>query len=293
MTLLAALVLAQGSVPLADLAFDHGDGHIWLKGSLNGKPASVVLDTGASLTVVDETAALAAGATKGDAVAVAANGPATVSAWQAKGLSVSLDGTTITQPAALALPLVASMAGYVPSHPLEVILGADFLRRYVAEIDYVRSRVRLFDPQGYRPPVGSAALPVRYVNDRPVVEGSLRVAGKTLDKVSMLIDTGTGLTLDLTNLLVLRTDIARRVKGETYQTLAGLGGWVDVRDAPGTRLRLGGVELKADARIVLTAEGASGAGAGYDAILGDGALSRLHLTMDLSRSTVYVRANGR
>lgn len=59
---------------------------------------------------------------------------------------------------------------------IDGILGFPLFGKFIVEIDYPGSRVRIFHPDSYRPSRLAAVLPLRMTTG-PVVRGSIRVRG--------------------------------------------------------------------------------------------------------------------
>ena len=288
MTAALALLAARGPTPIADLPFERRPGRILLRTTLNGHSATTTLDSGASETAADAEAAHAAGATRGKAVTVSGNGASGVAGWRAEGLSLRLEGSDVSVPVRLAVPLGGLDAG--GARPLDAILGCDLLNRYVAEIDYVRGRLRLFEPGGYRVPKGYATSPLRLVNGRPVVEGSIQAAGVRMDRIGMLVDTGSASGVDLGEALVRRSGLADRVVGDATEGIAGLGGAARTRPLLGATGRVGRTAFSGGVRMSLTS---GGAGEDADARIGDEFLGHFDVVLDLPHAILSLRPNGR
>lgn len=287
MTAALALLAARGAAPVADLPFEHLPGRILLKGKVNERPVEFALDTGASVSVVDEGLAREAGAKEGTAVPVTGNGVDSVSGWRAEGLRLTFEGSTIALPVRLAVPL-GSVNGKA-ARPIAGIVGCDLLRRYVAEIDFVHGRLRLFDPAGFSAPKGYGASPLKIVRGRPMVEGSVKAAGVAVEPVSMLIDSGIASGIDLSEDLVRRSGLAEKVVGEVTDGAAGLGGNAKTRVVFGATGRVGSAGFSGGVRLFLSSGGAQ---MDHDVTVGDAFLRHFDVVLDLPHSTLYLRSNG-
>lgn len=288
MTAALALLAGRGAAPVADLPFEHFPGRILLKATLNGKPAAAALDSGASLTVADERIAMSAGAVRGTDVAVAGGGANPVAGWRPRGLSLALEGSALVLPVALAVPLDGVNAR--TSHPLAAIVGCDLFRRYIVEVDYVHTRLRLFDPESYEPPKGYGASPLRLAGGRPVVQGSVRVAGVRADDIWMLVDSGESGGIDLGDEAARQAGLGGRIAATADERSAGLGGTAKTQVVLGASGRVGSAKFSGGIRVVSLSEKGQKT---YDAKVGDDFLRHFDVVFDLPHSALYLRRNGR
>ncbi len=76
------------------------------------------------------------------------------------------------------------------------ILGADFFRRFVIEIDYDRKRIVFMDPAKFKPPKkGYEQLKTEIFRSKPYIEGETLLPNKTRVPTKLLMDTGASLGL--------------------------------------------------------------------------------------------------
>lgn len=75
------------------------------------------------------------------------------------------------------------------------ILGADFLSRFVLEIDYRRRQILLHDPQGYRPRAKFLTVPSEFVRHRAYLNLPINFTSQQASNRKVLLDSGAGITL--------------------------------------------------------------------------------------------------
>jgi hypothetical protein len=139
---------------------------------------------------------------------------------------------------------------------IDGILGFDFLRQHVVEIDYAERRLRLHDPRTYRYAGGGTRVPLQFRSRHPYVVARITAGDGPPVERTLLVDTGSGDAVD--DSLLLRSPRPRRTVtggvglGSTYQVTSGfldvveLGGFrfTDVPGvAPGPAL-VGGAVLR-------------------------------------------------
>ncbi|MEI6487054.1 MAG: retropepsin-like aspartic protease [Sphingomonadales bacterium] len=120
-------------------------GHFHLSGTIAGKPVEVLIDTGASGTVIDRSWAESNGLTM---KAMAGRGSGVGGAAMALGMldehQLVLDGMTVTaNVVAMDLSNVTRQLAANNVTPPQIVVGVDVLRRHRAVIDYATSTLWL------------------------------------------------------------------------------------------------------------------------------------------------------
>jgi hypothetical protein len=75
------------------------------------------------------------------------------------------------------------------------LLGEDFLRRHVVEIDYAKRTLHVHDPATYAPPAGATVVPIELETGLAVARGTIAPAGRAPIPCRLVIDTGVRTTL--------------------------------------------------------------------------------------------------
>lgn len=178
------VVLAQGRWSgWIDLP-DRG-GLLALPARIGGEPILAVVDSGAQYTAVD--AGLAErqqlpSATPVPMIAFGVSGAPSVT--RAVKLDVELGPVAVRGLRAATLNLRA-LSG-LTSQPFSLLLGRDFLRDAVTEVDLPRGRVAFFDPESWRPPAEARAVTVRLENGGVMAEVKVENAAP----IEVMVDTG-------------------------------------------------------------------------------------------------------
>lgn len=257
------------------------DGLMFVRGTLAGHEAKMLLDTGAGATVVAKAFADRIGldtssGSQGTALGIAAN----TAAVRVERVALSI-GRLETEMPVVVLPLdVAPALG----RDLEVVLGRDLFRAYVVELDYATGTVTLHDPQGYRYRGGGVTLPMQQGElDAFYVEGLIEDLGRAW----LELDTGSTTTLTLHAPFVERHALlAGRPRGTGLR--GGVGGALDVVTTRLDHLSLGGAVF----RDVPVDTDSSQAGAfrrtKADGNLGSSLLRRFRVTIDSSRMQLHL-----
>src|SRR5438093_1624252 len=133
-----------------DSAGSYGERHVWLKASVNGAPPEdFLLDTGASITVIDSAYAARRGLKSEGHLQVSGAGAA-------GGASLSqVDSIVIAGSQGGGIALIGQKAAILSLNPhiepffwrpVAGVLGYDFISRFVACVDYDRGLLTLYDP---------------------------------------------------------------------------------------------------------------------------------------------------
>lgn len=168
--LIAGAVVAQ-HMPLADttqVSFASGPtqpihfelfrgNRIFFKGTLNGKPVEIMLDSGAGTTVADSAFAASIGLSGGPPFSVRGAG------GDAQGRMAS-DVTIAAGPLTLAKTNVVLLDLHDISQsigrPIGLILGRNAFEAGIVDIDFERRELRFLPAAGFVPPKGAVRLPM-------------------------------------------------------------------------------------------------------------------------------------
>ena len=260
-TLLAALLLplSARSEVLGEIHSQYRDGLIWLKVDVTGKsePLNFLLDSGASISAIDLRTARSLGVHLGNRQIVqGVNGQG--SAYRVNDLQALCGGVALPK-SVLAVDLRALSDRC--DKPVDGILGADFFRSRIVQIDFTEGRVRILekcDPNLAKCEI----LPIRMCNDAFCVP--VRVAGNPAQWVRL--DTGCDAALEWV--------VGGTEKRRTGQSSIGLSG-VSVRHI-NTSVQLG----KKCFNAVTTGVHLGQIFPGEDGLLGNALLSKFRVTID-------------
>ena len=227
-------VFDDGVATTGPITIETGPESLIFRGLLGAQPVRVLLDSGASLSVVDLRLArrLRLEPTQARAVADSAGLPAR--AVQLAGVTLRLPGLTFLDLATVALDLspLAETGQEVP-----MILGAEAFAALAVEVDRAAARVSFSAPSAARPPPGAVATPLRANGGRTRLV-SLEVEGSGATPAQFDLGSQSPLTASLAYAQAhgwlagkrVSTWAGATVSGvaeERIATLAGvrLGGW--------------------------------------------------------------------
>jgi predicted aspartyl protease len=131
--------------PLGEVSFQFHDGFIWLRVSTpgTGQPLNFLLDTGASVSVVDINVARHLGLKLGECVSVTGVNSITTGYWPEK-LTATLDGISLAKSY---LGVDLAKLGEACSMPVDGLLGMDFFAGKTVQIDFDCQTIRILDAE--------------------------------------------------------------------------------------------------------------------------------------------------
>jgi hypothetical protein len=261
------------------------DAHIvlgltYVRGSINGsRPLDVVLDSGASESIVapqlaeelhlrtGETAAAAGPGTGGDSML-----------HMVHGATLTLGGTTIAGQiiAALTIDYISQQAGV----PTQGIFGGNFFTPFVVDEDYAAHTVRLLDPTMFTAPAGFLSIPVTLSSN--VAFTQLEFQAPDGSKLSGIFEIDSGLVGDLifAEPFVKAHPALRAGKRVDVPSVDAVGGKLQIQAGRIPALTLGSFVLKEPVAIFPSNAAGVLANAQIAGILGTGVLKRFHVIFD-------------
>jgi hypothetical protein len=297
--LTVAPIVAPRATPLGEktlrLPFESYHGLIFLTARVNGsEPNSFIFDTGASLTVINEPRAAALGLTLRDKRRIAGRdgGEGSMNFAFAKGVAIDL-GDARFAPDQVGVTSFAQAEKFL-GHPMDGVLGVDFISRYVVEVDYAGKTLTLYEPKSYRAGRVDATgetLPLRMIDGYPCVSARLKLPGREALDLVFGIDTGDGGVLGLNSPLVTRRRLIESMPKVVPGFAAGVSGESPVVAGRAESLTLGRVSiLNPTVSFSQAAKGAH-SWADFDGFLGSEIWRRFRVTFDYSRKQMRLEPN--
>jgi hypothetical protein len=203
------------------IPFELATRHIIVKASVNkSRPLSFIFDTGADAAIVRLDIAKELGLELTGAVTARGAGPGTQAGRLVSNANWSLVGVDgVAQPVRLALPLplLPSSMG----RDIDGIVGGQFIRPFVVELDYQRRAMTLHDRETFNYRGSGETLPLEIdANGHPVLTATVTPVGGTPLERRFLLDTGSGLALALHSPFVTE----QRMLGPQSKTIRAIGG---------------------------------------------------------------------
>lgn len=280
-----------GRADSARIPFVYRTRHVWVKASVNGgPPEDFLVDTGASLTVIDSAFAARRGiATEGQigVTGAGAAGGASFSAVDSIVVAGEGGGVVIGHQKVAVLGLNPHLEPFF-WRPIAGVLGYDFISRFVMEVDYDRGVMTLHDPKTFRGTGLGAAVPMTMAGNIPVVKARLdSVEGE------FRLDVGSGSPVDMHSPFVRKHDLHAKA-GKSFQvTGGGFGGTFTSTLCRMKSFAIGPYQWK-DPIVVLSQATTGGlASEDYAGNIGNQILERFKVTFDYDRRVVYLQPGQR
>jgi hypothetical protein len=152
---------ASTPAPLFTIPFELANRHIVLKVQVNkSRPLSFVLDTGDKFAIIDLERARELGLKLGGEIRMQGAGAETPRGYMVSDSSFAIPGITgFSQSIDLALPIsrLSSRLG----QDFDGIIGHDFIKNFVVEIDYQSGMMKLYDKHQFSYNGRGESIPIR------------------------------------------------------------------------------------------------------------------------------------
>ena len=168
------------------------------------------------------------------------------------------------------------------------ILGADFFRRFVVEVDPVAKTMRLHEPKTFTYAGHGEIIPLEFHRDTPVIEAGVVAHGGAAVRGRFELDTGCDDCVCLGAEFVSANHILKSTADGKSSARQGVGGGTATRQTKLDQLQLG--KLTVDQPSCNCFVEGSPASAGQVGHIGLGALQRFRFIFDYSRKRLILEA---
>ena len=180
------------------IPFELVNQHVLVKAHVkNSRPLWFVLDTGANVAIVRTDTAKELGLSLEGTVSTGGAGSGRQAGQRVKDAKWSLAGLeAFSQPITLALPFPLLPAGLGTA--VDGIVGGEFIKEFVLELDYQTRRITLHDRGTFKYEGPGEILPLEFNADgHPVVKARVTPVGGGAIEHKFHVDIGSGLALTL------------------------------------------------------------------------------------------------
>ena len=270
---------------VARVPFELINNHIYASGSVDGKPARFIVDTGGA-NLLTPAAAAKFGIKGQGKLAAAGVGSKRVDLALAHARSVALGKVELDEPVFYILDLGQLAA--VEGTAIDGLVGYEMFRRFGVSIDYAGRMLTISRPDKFAPPRGASVVAFRLDDRTPVVSA-------TLDgmPIRLSVDTGSRSSLTVHSPFVRKHHLLARY----HAAASSVTGWGVGGPRPGHPVRLGTLQL-GDLRIhgiaadLFTGNTGSFADPDLGGNLGGGVLRRFTVTFDYANRKMYLVPNA-
>ena len=226
----------------APTPFQLTDSLIYIQASINGShPLWMMLDTGSSVTVFDETVSKMLGIRFLDEGNVDGPGQGSVQKLAfANHATLMFAGEEMGDQTVATLPL--EWFSREVGRSTDGFLGSDVFRNYVVEIDYANQVLRFYDPAAYSYSGSGQHLPLQFIwNDIPTVRAEVVMQDGTAITGTFLVDSGATTALWLTkDFSEAHPEFQSAQETVELPSVVAVGGEVSARLGHVAAVRLGG-----------------------------------------------------
>jgi predicted aspartyl protease len=258
---------------------------IFLRVRVNDSPPlKFIFDTGAGMTVINARLAAsmklkAHDKAKGTGIGGSLEGTFI------KGISLGVPGVKVFNQPVAAFPFDAVPA--CAAGDIDGIIGYEFIKEFVVEIDYAAKTLNLHDPQSYTYSSRGEIIPLT-IERTPFVHATVALVGRAPVEGKFEIDTGSDGTLSINKPFVekhkLLADAAQTSKGSNR----GLGGESETISVRLKSLQLGSFVLQNPVVDLSLATEGSLASETNDGPIGNEILRRFKVIIDYSRQRMML-----
>jgi hypothetical protein len=274
---------------VARVPFELNGNEIFLQLRVNGsKLLWFGLDTGAYSSVVNATMAQSLGLKLG------AGGVATGAGGQVQ--STSVPDVTFDINGALLKDLNINAMSLTPiensmGRRMDGILGSEFFRRFVVEIDFEKMLISVYEPAGFNYRGGGEMLALSFYDNHPYVRARVELPGLEAVEGEFVVDAGSNFPLILLPSFIEENRL-RPSLPPTLKTFGrGVGGEIAMPVGRAGRLQIGGITIERP--VTAFPQSGTFGRAGKAGNIGSAVLRHFKVTFDYSRSRMILEPNGR
>ncbi len=286
-----------------NLPFKIVDNHIYLQVSVNNaKPLWFLLDTGSG-NFINSRHARTLGLKLNPAGQTTGVGEGYADVFFTENVSFTLPGVTIAHEkfAVISLENVeeclnrtdvdlqgkmswrAQAAKGDEAQPFDGILGDEFFRLFVVEIDYAAKSINLYDPKSYHYQGKGERIPLEVKQKYIYMRAPITASGRSPINGLFMIDSGSGTALILNSPFVAQNKLLPPLNQTTPFSVCGIGGDSQTQVGKLAEIRLGNIKLESPVTMFSQAANGTLANPDLSGTIGNAILRRFKVVFDYSR----------
>ena len=265
--------------------FDLVNNHIYAEGTIDGKKARFLVDTG-GMNLLTPEAAKKFGIVGEGKLAGRGAGDEVVDFAFAHAKEVRLGGAVLDKPVFVIMDLgdLPKVEGYES----DGLVGYEMFRRFGVTIDYADHTLSLAEPAKFAPPADASVVPFELDDRIPILSGTLDGA-----PVRISVDTGSRASLTMHSPFVRKNDLVAKYHAAPEAVVGwGVGGASRGRPARFGTLKLGDQSITGVAGDLYTGDKGAFANPDLAGNLGGGVLRRFTVAFDYSAKRMYLAPNA-
>jgi hypothetical protein len=295
------------------IPFELYNNHIYLKVGVNGsKPLTFLLDTGAP-HLIDTSQAKTLGLKLKPHGQGQGMGEGKVDTYTSQGVSFSLPGLSLSNQwvgvlsldgvAVCASEIVADERGNVrkcePNEQrcqrrvIDGVLGDDFFKRFVVEIDYDAGLMNVYAPAAYKYQGTGESIPLELTDRYSFVQVQLSIAGRAPVNGRFIIDTGNAQALILSRPFIEANRLLPPASELTKFAICGIGGYSETLIGTVSTLQLGNIKISEPVTGFAQAKSGNLADGTFEGNIGAGILRHFKVIFDYSRHRMILESSSK
>lgn len=271
------------------MPLDIDNNIIRMKVRINGsRELTMIFDTGASMTGIDEHFVKELGLTLGEEKLNGKGIGGTFTGGYVRSSILSAGGVSIdNQP--LAIFKIASPPGF----DFDGIIGYDFISAFVVEIDYQKKALTLNDPKTYVYRGKGNVVPLDLKGRKtPLVASIFNIRGHSPVAARIELDSGFDGAFQLNSPLVKKQDLLRLFQTSKDQISHGAAGEDRNMIVTIPSVRFGRIKITKPFAALSLADKGAGASTDSEGLIGGEVLRRFKVIIDYSRSRMILERNN-
>ncbi len=280
--------LSAAAAPI-EIPFELISRHIVVQVRVNNsRPLSFVFDTGDKVGIIDLDRAKELGLKLAREVKVGGAGSGQLTGALVEGSSWTLNGINgFSQPVVLALPFgnLASRFG----HDFDGIIGSDFIKQFVVEVDYQARLLKLHSKDKFTYSGPGETVPLAFNSQgHPLVDAVVTPIGGEPLKGKFVIDLGSGGSLALHSPFVSSHNLLSGLKTIKSIGAGGAGGQVQGQVGRVAELSIGSFKIARPTTLFAEDKAGAFANGQLAGNIGQQVMSRFRIFLDYGRERIIL-----
>ena len=281
---------ASASKPVVTIPFKLVTRHIVVPVKINNsRSLSFVFDTGDKVGIVDIARAKELGLDLHGQVRIGGAGSDTLLGSYVRGAIWKLQGfEDFSQPVALAIPLGRLAARF--GHDFDGIIGSDFIKQFVIEVDYQARVLKLHAKDGFVYSGSGESTPIQFNSQgHPLIDAEVTPRGGQPIKGKFVLDLGSSGALALHSPLVKEHRLLE-ANPHTIRAIGvgGAGGDVQARLGRVAELKIGKFKIAGPTALLSQDKAGAFANASLAGNIGQRIASKFKLFLDYERQRIIL-----
>ena len=172
--------------------------------------------------------------------------------------------------------------------PIDGLLGGEFFRLFVVEIDYAKKTLDLHDPDDYRYQGNGEKIPLEVTQTHIFIRTSISASPDSAVTGRFMIDSGAAGALVLNSPFVEQNKLLPPATETTPFQVCGIGGDSPTQIGKVTEIRLGNIKLEKPVTMFSQAKNGVLSSTNFSGQIGNALLRRFKVVFDYSRKVMIL-----